>query len=110
MLAPTLSEKTRDREIDEANAKYSDLFSELLSAFLECDPGRLVSSPGYGLGMTPAFDLLIEEMAGRNSDDMRSRLAYIVGAAARQKGDEALQVMALRFLRDVAHNHAEASL
>jgi hypothetical protein len=57
--------------------------------------------------MTPAFDVLADELAGENSDDMRSRLAYIVGAAAVQTGDAALQQAALPLLlewREALHS------
>lgn len=105
--ASTLTEKDREADVQRRGDRYSALFSELFSALVQCDPGRMVSCPGYGLGMAPAHDLFIDEMAGIDSDEMRSRVCYVIGCAARSK-DEALQQMALKLLRDVAHGQAEA--
>lgn len=107
MLAPTLSDRDNEAAAERAEARYSDLFGELFGALVQCDPGRKVSTPGWHGGEAPAFDVLADELAGTDSDDMRSRVCYVLGSAAVQTGDAALQEMALRLLRDVAHRHAD---
>jgi hypothetical protein len=107
MLAPTLREKDREAERDESLAHHSDLFGEALDALLN-DPTRKISTPGWPRREAPAFDVLMDEMAGENSDEMRTRLARIVAWAATQAGDAKQQETALRFLMDVADAHADA--
>lgn len=99
--------KSQDERIEREEARYENLFSELISALIECDPGRVVRTPGWGEGKAPAFDVFHDELCGRNADDMRGRVAYIVGCAAKQTGDGALQEMALKLLTDIAHQHAD---
>lgn len=112
MLAPTLGEKDREAASVCREARYTDLFGGLFTALVQCDPGRVVSAPGWDdgthKGEAPAFDLLVDELGGRDSDDLRSRMAYVLGAAAVQTGDAALQQMAVRLLSDIADRHASA--
>lgn len=90
-----------------AESTYSALFGDLYRALIDCDPGRMVSAPGSDGGQIAAADAVYDELAGRDADEMRSRVAYVLGAAAVQTGDAALQHMALRLLSDLAHAYAD---
>ena len=103
--ARTLAERDIEASIERAAAGFDSLRAELMDALLN-DPARRVLTPGWGEGVAPAFDVVIDEMAGRDSDEMRLALCQIVRMAATQKGDEKLQLAALRFLGRVADAHA----
>jgi len=108
MLAPTLSERDTDIAEREAAGLRADLRSDCLDALLKDPTRRIPTPPGWGTVTVPAFDAVIDEMAGRDSDDMRARICTIVRLAAMQKGDVKLQEMALRFCMDVADKFAES--
>jgi NAD/NADP transhydrogenase beta subunit len=107
MYAETLTERDREARAIEVAAERKSLLAECTSALLN-DPARVISAPGYGCGLAPAFDVLVDELAGIDSDAMRERLCWIVAGAARQTGDAMLQEAALRFLGDVCTSHAFA--
>jgi hypothetical protein len=107
MLAPTLTERDREVRHVAVSAERRALLAESTDALLN-DPARVVRAPGYGSGLVPAFDLMVDELAGIDSDGMRERLARIVAGAAKQTGDARLQESALRFIGDVCQSHAAA--
>jgi hypothetical protein len=107
MFAETLTERDREARAIEVAAERKALLAEATSALLN-DPARVVRAPGYGSGLVPAFDLMVDELAGIDSDGMRERLARIVAGAARQTGDARLQESAARFILDVCTSHAFA--
>ena len=90
--------KREMREEREAESTYSELFGELYAALVQCDPGRMVNG-------TPAHDCVYDEMAGRDGDEMRSRITYLIGAAMVSK-DPDLQQFALKLGNDLAANFA----
>lgn len=100
MLAPTLREKNRDAQIERSQSTYSELFGSLYAAIVQCDPGRLVNG-------TPAHDCVYDEMAGVNAEETRARITYLIGAAAVQTADPALQAMAMKLANDLAHGFAD---
>jgi hypothetical protein len=106
MLPPTLTERDREVTLVRRRNVRSVLRAECLDALLK-DPTRLIRTPGWQGGEAPAFDVVIDEMAGRDADAMRARLCTIIRLAATQQGDAKLQEMALRFLGDIADSHAE---
>jgi hypothetical protein len=94
----------REREVA---AERKALLAECASALMN-DPARVIRTPGYGSGLHPAFDVLVDELAGIDSDAMRERLCRIVAGAAKQTADAKLQECALRFICDVCTSHAFA--
>jgi hypothetical protein len=94
---------------DEAQARYESLFGELVSALLN-DPTEKVSTPGWPRGESPAFDVLIDEMSGVNSDEMRAHLARVLQIAATQRENQKLQELALGLVTKVSERYAEAAV
>jgi hypothetical protein len=107
MYAETLTERDREARAIEVAAERKALLAEATSALLN-DPARVIRTPGFGSGLHPAFDILVDELAGVDSDAMRERLYRIVAGAAKQTGDAKLQECALRFIGDVCTSHAFA--
>jgi hypothetical protein len=106
MLPPTLTEHDREVTYKRRRNVRSVLRAECLDALLK-DATRLIRTPGWQGGEAPAFDVVIDEMAGRDADQMRARLCTILRLAATQQGDAKLQGMAVRFIGDIADAHAE---
>jgi hypothetical protein len=105
MFAETLTEKDREARCTNIAAQRRELLAEATNALMN-DPARVIRTPGYGSGLHPAFDVLVDELAGVDSDAMRERLCWIVAGAAKQTDDARLQECALRFIGDVCTSHA----
>jgi hypothetical protein len=100
-LAPTLTERDREASIERSQSTYSELFGSLYAALVQCDPGRLVNE-------TPAHDCVYDEMAGRDADETRSRITYLIGlVASGQGGTPETHEMALKLCNDLAHGFAD---
>jgi hypothetical protein len=108
MLAPTLREK--DRETEQSDAEYIDLYGDMVEALLSVDPSRVISAPGWddgkNYGEAPVHDIVYDELAGKDADWMRCAFTRILGMSATQKENGPLQELALRVVTKIAEEHA----
>jgi hypothetical protein len=108
MLAPTLREK--DRETEQSDAEYIDLYGDMVEAILSVDPSLVIPAPGWddgkNYGEAPVHDLVYDELAGKDADWMRCAFTRILGMSATQKENGPLQELALRVVTKIAEEHA----